>query len=78
MPPEAPNFSSAALCATFGDLVVQRPIPIRGSAAAGDRAPGQVIAGKYRLMQKLGVSTNTELLRYAIQHRLTEDPAGGT
>jgi DNA-binding NarL/FixJ family response regulator len=32
---------------------------------------------KSRLMQKLGVSTNTELLRYAIQHRLTEDPAGG-
>ncbi|HET9338817.1 MAG TPA: response regulator transcription factor [Casimicrobiaceae bacterium] len=32
---------------------------------------------KSRLMQKLGVSTNTELLRYAIQHRLTEDPSGG-
>jgi DNA-binding NarL/FixJ family response regulator len=31
---------------------------------------------KSRLMQKLGVSTNTELLRYAIQHRLTEDPSG--
>lgn len=30
---------------------------------------------KARLMQKLGVATNTELLRYAIQHRLTEDPA---
>jgi DNA-binding NarL/FixJ family response regulator len=30
---------------------------------------------KARLMQKLGVTTNTELLRYAIQHRLTEDPA---
>jgi hypothetical protein len=25
-------------------------------------------------MQKLGVTTTTELLRYAIQHRLTDDP----
>jgi DNA-binding NarL/FixJ family response regulator len=33
---------------------------------------------KARLMQKLGVSSNTELLRYAIQHRLTEDPASGS
>jgi DNA-binding NarL/FixJ family response regulator len=32
---------------------------------------------KSRLMQKLGVSTNTELLRYAIQHRLSEEPSGG-
>lgn len=32
---------------------------------------------KTRLMHKLGVTTNTELLRYAIQHRLTEDPASG-
>jgi DNA-binding NarL/FixJ family response regulator len=30
---------------------------------------------KARLMQKLGVATTTELLRYAIQHRLTDDPA---
>lgn len=29
---------------------------------------------KARLMQKLGVSTTTELLRYALQHRLTDDP----
>ena len=29
---------------------------------------------KARLMQKLGVSTTNELLRYAIQHRLTDSP----
>jgi DNA-binding NarL/FixJ family response regulator len=29
---------------------------------------------KARLMQKLGVTTTTELLRYALEHRLTDDP----
>ena len=31
---------------------------------------------KARLMQKLGVTTTTELLRYALQHRLTDDDSG--
>jgi DNA-binding NarL/FixJ family response regulator len=31
---------------------------------------------KARLMQKLGVTTTTELLRYALQHRLTDDSPG--
>jgi DNA-binding NarL/FixJ family response regulator len=31
---------------------------------------------KARLMQKLGVGTTTELLRYALQHRLTDDDSG--
>jgi len=31
---------------------------------------------KARLMQKLGVATTTELLRYALQHRLTDDAPG--
>ena len=31
---------------------------------------------KGRLMQKLGVTTTTELLRYALQHRLTDDAPG--
>ncbi|CAN5572921.1 hypothetical protein BH09MYX1_BH09MYX1_29640 [soil metagenome] len=38
----------------MGGQVVQRPFPIRVSATSGDRAPGQVIAGKFRLTQKLG------------------------
>jgi len=29
---------------------------------------------KARLMQKLGVASTAELIRYALQHRLTDDP----
>jgi serine/threonine-protein kinase len=37
-------------------LVAQKPVPLRGVAvtSGGDRAPGQVIAGKFRLLEKLG------------------------
>ena len=29
---------------------------------------------KARLMQKMGMETNAELIRYAIRHRLVDDP----